>query len=458
MNDGKKAQLTNEILETDIWALIRRFSLPAIIGMSINGINAFFDGLFVGQFVGESAVAAISLAFPLTFITGGISAMIGVGGAALLSQAMGAGDNKMQSSLLGICTGLSIIGSALLMVLGIIFAPEMIGILGGEGEILEQGVLYYRITLIGAFFRIHGVVLNMLIRAEGKVALAMYMSMSAALINIVLNFIFMGMFDLGISGAAWATVVSMLILTIMGYVYYMMGQANYEVRAFAIAFDKVVSKPLLSIGISAAMLQLMFFVQQSIVFILIKKYGTDWDIAFMGTCYRIMLLMVFPSFGFSIAFQPVAGINFGAKVYDRVKESFYKFLIVATISMVVPWMIIMFMPGVVIGWVLPDANVSAGDIFNFRMFVATLPLFPCFFIATTLFQAVGKARIAGILTVARDVVFFLPAALLLPMYLGVSGVYYTGIPINIISVTIAFFIIKKTFEEWEAMKSAPART
>ncbi len=454
MSEVKKANLTNEILEASIWKLIRKFSLPAIIGMSINGINAFFDGLFVGQFVGESAVAAISLAFPLTFITGGISAMIGVGGAALLSQAIGAGDDKMQRSILGLCTGISIISSILLMIFGIVFAPEMIGLLGGEGEILEQGVLYYRITLIGAFFRIHGVVLNMLIRAEGKVALAMYMSMSAALINIGLNFTFMGILDLGISGAAWATVTSMAILTIMGYIYYLMGQANYEVSAFSIAFDRVVSKPLLSIGISAAMLQLMFFVQQSIVFLLIKKYGSDWDIAFMGTCYRVMLLMVFPSFGFAIAFQPVAGINYGAKIYDRVRESFSKFLIVATISMVVPWAIVMMMPQVVIGWVLPDATISAQDIFNFRMFVATLPLFPCFFIGTTLFQAVGKARIAGLLTVARDVIFFLPAALLLPMYLGVAGIYYTGIPINIISVSIAFVIIKKTFDEWQAMTSS----
>lgn len=379
--------------------------------------------------------------------------MIGVGGSALLSQAIGAGDNKMQRSILGICTGLSLIGSILLMILGITFAPEMIGLLGGEGEILEQGVLYYRITLIGAFVRIHAVALNMLIRAEGKVALAMYMSMSAAIINIVLNYFLMGVMDLGISGAAWATVTSMTILTIMGYAYYLLGQANYEVKAFSLNWNWKISKPLLAIGISAAMLQLMFFVQQSIVFILIKIYGTDWDIAFMGTCYRVMLLMVFPSFGFAIAFQPVAGINFGAKIYERVKESFYKFLIVATLAMVLPWTIVMLMPEVVIGWVLPDADIGVHDIFNFRLFVATLPIFPCFFLATTLFQAIGKAKIAGLLTIARDVVFFLPAALLLPIYLGVSGLYYTGIPINVISVTIAYFIIKKTFEEWRNMQT-----
>ena len=449
MSDAKNARLTTEILGDDIWALIRRFSLPAIIGMSINGINAFFDGLFVGQFVGESAVAAISLAFPLTFITGGISAMIGVGGAAILSQAIGAGDEQRQRSILGLCTGLSLVTSVLLMIVGITFAPWMIGLLGGEGEILEMGVLYYRITLIGAFFRIHGVVLNMLIRSEGKVALAMYMSMSAALINIVLNFTMMGILDMGISGAAWATVISMSILTIMGYIYYYMGKANYEVEPFSVRYDWEISKPLLAIGISAAMLQLMFFVQQSIVFILIKMYGGDWDIAFMGTCYRIMLLMVFPSFGFAIAFQPVAGINFGAEIYTRVKESFFKFLIVATLAMVVPWGLMMAAPGVVIGWVLPDADLTSLDIFRFRMFVATLPLFPSFFIATTLFQAIGKARIAGILTVVRDVVLFLPAALMLPMYFGISGIYFTGIPINIISVMIAIVLIRRTFHDWK---------
>ena len=436
MSGAKDSQLTKDILEANVWSLIRKFSLPAIIGMSINGINAFFDGLFVGQFVSETAVAAISLAFPLTFITGGISAMIGVGGSALLSQAIGAGDEKTQRSIVGICTGLSLVCSIILMILGITFAPEMIGMLGGEGEILEQGVLYYRITLIGAFVRIHAVALNMLIRAEGKVALAMYMSMSAAIINIVLNYFLMGIMDWGISGAAWATVTSMTVLTIMGYVYYLTGQANYKVKAFAMTWNWKIAKPLLSIGISAAMLQLMFFVQQSIAFLLIKKYGGDWDIAFMGTCYRIMLLMVFPSFGFAIAFQPVAGINFGAKIYERVKESFYKFLIVATLAMVVPWGVVMLMPEVVISWVLPNADISAQDIMNFRLFVATLPIFPCFFLATTLFQAIGKAKIAGLLTIARDVVFFLPAALLLPMYLGVNGIYYTGIPINIISVTI----------------------
>jgi len=152
----------------------------------------------------------------------------------------------------------------------------------------------------------------------------------------------------------------------------------------------------------------------------------------------------------------VAGINFGAKIYERVKESFIKFLIVATIAMIVPWGLMMIAPEVVIGWVLPNAELTSLDIFRFRMFVLTLPLFPSFFIATTLFQAVGKATIAGLLTIARDLVLFLPAALVLPLYFDVSGIYFTGIPINIISVTIAFFLIRGTFREWVTMKEGVA--
>lgn len=448
MSSATDSKLTQEILHGDIWALLRKFSLPAIIGMSINGINAFFDGLFVGQFVGESAVAAISLAFPLTFLTAGLSAAIGVGGSSLLSQAIGSGDEDTQKSILGSTTGLSLIASALLMIVCITYAPEMIGLLGGEGEILELGVLYYRITLYGAFFRIQAVAVNMLIRAEGKVQLAMGMSISAALSNIGLNYLFMGVFGWGIAGAAWATVISMAILTLIGYAYYFLDKANYKVDPWKINLPAKLVKPLLAIGVSAAMLQIMFFVQQSVVFIMIKKYGGDWDIAFMGTCYRVMLLMMFPSFGFAIAFQPVAGINFGAKQINRVGDAFQKFVYASVGTIIIPYALIMIFPETVIGWILPDAELSPTDLFNFRMMMASVWVVPAFFMGTTLFQATGEAKVAGLLTVFRDLILFVPVVIILPIFFGVSGVYFTRIPINIVTIILIIWVVNRQFRIW----------
>ena len=452
MANSNKVQLTQSILRDDLWKLMRQLSLPAIIGMSINGINSFFDALFVGQFVGQDALAAISLAFPLIFITGGLSAMIGVGGSSVLSVAIGAEDKNTLERVFGSVTMLAAIFAAILMCLGIYFAPELIGMLGGEGDILDMGVKYYRITLYGAFFRIYAVDLNMLIRAEGKIKEAMSHSIFAAVLNIFLNGIFMGVLGMGVEGAAWATVTSMGVFTLIGVTYFYRGRTNYFVDIKKYSLEKKIISPILKIGISAMMLQIMFFLQQSVVFKMIDIYGTDWDIALMGASYRILLLMLFPGFGFAMAMQPVVGINFGAKQLDRVIKAFKIFTLSSTMVIVFCWSIMIIFPRAVLSLMLPEADFADEDIFNFRMMVSTLPLFPLFFMSTTLFQAVGKAKEAGALTVLRDLGLFIPAVIILPIYVGVSGVFWAGVPSNIIMLIICVWLLYKLFQRWSNIK------
>ncbi|MEZ4954156.1 MAG: MATE family efflux transporter [Saprospiraceae bacterium] len=447
----EKDHLTQSILRDDPWKLLRQLSLPAIIGMSINGINSFFDALFVGQMAGQEALAAISLAFPLVFVTGGLSAMIGVGGSSILSMAIGAEDVDTQEKVFGSVTILAAIVSAILMAIGIYFAPELIGMLGGEGDILEMGVTYYRITLWGAFFRIYAVDVNMLIRAEGKIKEAMTHSISAALLNIILNPIFIGVFGLGVAGAAWGTVIAMAVFTLIGVVYFYRGRANYPVNLKKYSLEKKMISPILKIGVSAMMLQIMFFVQQSVVFKLIDIYGTDWDIALMGASYRILLLMLFPGFGFAMAMQPVVGINYGANQLDRVKKAFKIFTIASTLVIVVCWSFMMVFPEAVLSLMLPDADFTKNDLFNFRMMIFAMPLFPLFFMSTTLFQAVGKAKEAGFMTVLRDLGLFIPAVILLPIYFGVSGVYWGGVPSNVIMLGVCVWLLWGLFKKWEKL-------
>ena len=195
------------------------------------------------------------------------------------------------------------------------------------------------------------------------------------------------------------------------------------------------------------MLQLMFFVQQVIVFKLLAHYGDDWDIAFMGSSYRVLLLVLFPSFGFAQALQPVVGINFGAQQYARVKSSFDAFAISATLVMMAAWIFIMIWPQVCLHWMMPDATFSSRDLFNFRMMILTLPTYPVFFMSTTLFQAIGNARIAGFLLIARELVLFVPIVFVLPLYWGVSGIYYTGVPVNIIVVLVLAITLRIQFRK-----------
>ncbi len=441
--------LREEIRTEDIWKLMAKLTPVAVIAMSINSINTFVDALFIGQFLGEDALAAVSLAFPLSFITSGFAAMLGVGGSSLLSIAIGSKDYSNQKKIFGTVAVLSIIVSILLTGLGWFFARDVISAIGGKGEILELATLYYRILILGAFVQIFGVALNFLIRAEGNIKDAMIISIISVVSNIILNPIFIGYLELGIAGAAYATIISMVIMVSLNLWYFRSGRAAYEVDFSYFKLEKPIAKPILLVGVSAMMLQLMFVLKQLVVFKMIDIYGTDWDIAFMGACYRIMILILVPGFGFSSAMQPVAGINYGAKDYARVKKAFWVFSIGGTMLTTLLLIIAEIFPTAVLSLMLPDATFTAQDILNFRLMMSPGFLFSFFFMAIILYQSIGNAQKAGIVMVLREVVFFVPLVILLPRWWGIPGIYAAPIFQNIIVFIIVGYLIYRTFNSWE---------
>ncbi len=445
--------LRDEIRTKDIWVLMAKFTPVAVLGMSINSLNMFVDALFIGQFLGETALAAMSLAFPLSFITNSFAAMLGVGGSSILSIAIGEKDKESQSKIFGTIVVLSVIVSVLLMGLGWVFAEDMIAAIGGKGEVLRLGVIYYKAIVLGAFFQIFAVATNLLIRAEGKIKEAMVIAMISMISNMILNPIFIGYLDMGIAGAAYATIISMAIFVILDIWYYSTKRASYEVDLTYYKLEKKLARPILAIGISAMMLQVMFLLQQIVVFKVISIYGDDSDIAFMGACYRVMILMLVPGFGFSSALQPIAGINFGAKDYPRVKEAFWKFTIGSTVLTTFLLILIELFPRVVLGWMLPNIVFTPADILNFRLMMSPGFMFSLFFMGIVLYQAIGNAKVAGIVLLLRELVFFLPLVIILPIYWGIQGIYVSFIFQNIIVLAITCYLIFNTFKKWKAQES-----
>lgn len=443
-----KADLREEIRTENMWKLMLKLSPVAVIAMSINSINTFVDALFIGQFLGETALAAVSLAFPLAFITNGFAAMLGVGGSSLLSIAIGKKDYNTQSKIFGTIVTLSVIISVLLTVLGWIYADDLIAAIGGEGEILRLGSLYYRTLILGSFFQVFAVSLNMLIRAEGKLQAAMSMNIVATVANMILNPIFIAYLDMGVAGAAYATILSMVLFAALNIWYFTSDRASYQVNLKYFNLESSLVRPILSVGISAMMLQMMFVVQQVVVFKMIAIYGDDWDIAFMGACYRVLILMLVPGFGFSTAMQPVAGINYGAKDYVRVKKSFWVFAIGSTILTTTLLVIFELFPEAVLRLMLPEATFTAADIFHFRIMMAPGFLFSFFFMGIILYQSIGNAKVAGIVMVLRELVFFVPIVIVLPRWLDIAGIYGTPIIQNIITISIVIVLVYQTFTQW----------
>ncbi len=444
-----KSKVRTELLEENMWKLMITLSPIAIISMSINSINTFVDAVFIGQFLGEKAVAGIALAFPLAMITNGLTAMIGVGGSSILSRAIGEEDFLTQKKIFGTTTVLSLVVSVILIALGWIFARPMIAAIGGKGEVLELAVTYYQTLILGAFFHLFGVSSNMLIRAEGKIKEAMIIAIASTVLNMILNPIFLGYFKMGIEGTAIATILSMVFFSCINIWYFKTNRASYPIDHSYFKLEKEIAKPLVAIGASGMMLQIMFVVKQMVVFKTLDIYGSEWDLTFMGACYRVLLLMLLPSFGFSTALQPVVGMNYGAKDYARVRNSFRVFTISSTIFMFFLWGFFMSFPEMVLGWLLPNSELAPLDIIHFRLMMGTGILYPFFFLAIIMYQSIGNAKVAGVVMVLREIVFFLPFVFLLPLWMGVTGVYFSSILQNLIVSFIAVYLVWSLFKKWK---------
>ena len=442
--DSKERQ-KQFILTGNLRKVMVQLSWPAVIAMVLYGFNSVLDAIFVGQFVGDTAFAGVSLAYPLSQISTAFGSLIGVGAGSVLSIALGAKDKKTQERLMGNVNFLSVICSVLYMVLALVFARPLIAMMGGSGAALEYGVNYFRICTIGTFFWVYGLAANMIIRAEGKMKTAAWMMGLGLVVNAVFNYIFMGIFHMGVEGAAWGTNVGMLVYTVMGWIYFGKGHATFKSKLFSLKKDKETTQSILRLGASSLIMSVMSLVQGVVVFNALARYGTTADVAFYGAVYRVFQFLLTPIFGLMRALQPVIGINYGAKQYDRVIRAYKNFAFAALLLTIPFWIVSLVAPGTVLGLMLKDQIFTADSLMYFRVYMAILPLLSFIFMAMTLFPSIDKGKPAAIIGMARQFVFYVPVMMILPRFVGVGGVYYGSLAIDAVIVVWTMLMVKKEF-------------
>ncbi|MBN1468452.1 MAG: MATE family efflux transporter [Fusobacteriaceae bacterium] len=435
----------NMILSESLWKVMYKLSWPAVIAMVLYGLNTVLDAIFVGRFAGETALAGVSLAYPLSQIPMGLGSLIGVGAGSVLSIAIGANDKKTQSRILGNSNYLSIVIALVYTLLAWYFAVPLIKIMGGKDEALVEGVKYFRITAIGSIFWIHGLAGNMIIRAEGKMKSAAVMMGLGLVVNIVFNYIFMGRLQMGVEGAAWGTNIGMFIYTLSSFIYFSIGKSTFEAKPFRIEKDSEIIKKINSLGISSLIMTVMTLVQGIVVLNAISKYGTIYDLAFYGAVYRIFTFILTPVFGLMRALQPVVGINFGANNYERVISSFKIFAVGATIVMFPFWIISMIAPSVFLSLIFTNQNFDINSLMNFRIMMGLLPALPIIFMTMTFYPAINKGRPAALMGITRQLVFYVPIMSIVPRLYGIQWVYYGSTVIDIFVIIWVIFMIKKEF-------------
>lgn len=434
------------ILNDNMWVVSFKLAWPAVVAMVLYGLNTVFDAFFVGRYVGETALAGVSLAYPLTQITLGLGSLVGVGAGSALSIAIGEEDKETQRNLLGNANYLNLIFSIGFMIVALIFSTEFVKIMGGTGEELIYGANYFRITVIGTFFWVAGLAGNMIVRAEGKMKTAAFMMGIGLLVNIVANYVLIVIMQMGVEGAAIGTNIGMAVYTLSSLIYFARKKASFEAKPFSIRRDKKVTKAIISMGTPSMIMSVMSLIQAIVVLNAITRYGTTADVAFYGVAFRIFTFMLTPIFGLMRALQPVVGINYGAKRYDRVISSFKVFAIVATALMLPFWLVIMISPIMPLHLMLPEKSFLGMDLLNFRVFMGLLPVLPVIFMTMTFFPSINKGKVASIIGIARQIVFYVPVMLLLPRFLGVQWVYFGSFFIDVIIILWTVMMVRKEFK------------
>ncbi|MFN6470948.1 MAG: MATE family efflux transporter [Nostoc sp. SerVER01] len=423
MISQKQSQITNEILDGSLIKLMFKLSIPSTLGILMLSLNTFIDALFAGRFIGETALAGISLALPIIAIINGFAFCIGVGSASILSRAIGSGDVKTQSRIFGNLIVISVVISLLITIIGYNFGEELILLMGGTGEVALEGTKYFNTYILGSVFLILAEGCSKLIKSEGEIKLTSIFDWLFVIINIVLNYIFISVFNWGTQGIALATVIAMVVYSIVNLGYFIVGKSSIPVnlKKIAIAIDLI--PKILSVGISELFYPFTILVQDFIVFNSISHYGTNTDIAFFGAAVKVISIVFIPIIGFSQALQPIIGMNYGAQNYGRIKKAYLTFAILGTLLLILIWLPLQLFPKTFLEILLPNVKFMNDDLLNFRILSVLMPIWPLAYFSNTLFLSIGKGKTVLVVVLLKSIILTVPTVLFFSKIAGVRGIY-----------------------------------
>lgn len=441
-----------ELINGNMFTLLLKLSIPGIIGMLVIGLYNLCDAIFVGKLVGETALAAVSISSPFTFINNCIAVLVGVGSSSILSRAIGSKDDKIINEILGNLILSVLVLSLAVTTLGCLFSENLLRFSGATGEILKSGINYLRIVYIGSFFVNFSQSANMLIRGEGKMKEAMSIMALGAILNIILDPIFIKTLNFGVEGAAIATIIAQTIQALVTFIYFKRNKSILSVNKLKFAFDLM--PEILSVGGSAAMMQLMYLVQQTALYKLTSIYGGDEQLVLMGVALRILMFTFIPIWGIGQGLQPIVGMNFGAKKYDRVKDAVKIFSIASTIFIGILWGFYILNPKVVLSWFINDKTIIENGYKFFRLMFLTFPVSGLIVMSMTFFQSIGKGGKSALITILKQVILFMPIAIILTKIIGIKGTWLSSSVTDAIVFVLSLVLLAMEFKKLNNINSS----
>lgn len=386
-------------------------------------LNILVDTIFVGNWIGSTAIAAINVVLPVSFFIAALGMAIGIGGSSIISRALGANDAIKALKTFGNQITLTILVTVLFVVFGLLYINEIVPAFGGKGAIFEPAKTYYRIVLYGVPILALCMMGNTVIRAEGKPKFAMYAMMFPSVGNLILDVLFIKVFDWGMAGAAWATTISYVLCFVFILWFFLSKHSELKIDFNHFGLDLPIVREIGSLGFVTLTRQAIVSVTYLLMNNILFDLGGETSVTAYAIVGRMLMFALFPIYGITQGFLPIAGFNYGAEKYDRVKETIITALKYAALLAAIIFVFLMVFPEVITRLFTQDAEVLLETPPAMRWVFAATPIIAVQLIGAAYFQAVGKAIPALLLTLTRQGFFFIPLIFILPNYFGALGVW-----------------------------------
>ena len=443
------AQKTPTALGTEsIGKLLMQYAVPAIIAMTASSLYNMVDSIFIGHGVGTMALSALALTFPLMNLGAAFGALVGVGAATLISVKLGQKDYDTAQRVLGNVFVLNILLGLAFTVIVFPFLNPILYFFGGSDETVEYARQFMEIILLGNVVTHLYLGLNAVLRASGHPKQAMYATIATVAINTILAPIFIFMFDWGIRGAAIATVSAQVIALLWQLKQFNNANELLHFRRGIFRLKRKIVFDSLAIGMSPFLMNLAACLIVILINQGLKKYGGDLAIGAFGIVNRLVFIVVMIVMGLNQGMQPIAGYNFGAKLYDRVNKALKLTIIYATCVTTFGFLVGMLAPNLVVGIFTSDAELTELSATGLRITVMFFPIIGFQMVTSNFFQSIGMAGKAIFLSLTRQMLILLPCLLILPHFFGVAGVWYSMPVSDLLASLIALVMLVYQFRKF----------
>ena len=449
---AEKSSVPVELGTEKIGRLLKQYALPAIIAQTASSLYNMVDSIFIGQGVGPLAISGLAVTFPLMNLSVAFGTLVGAGAATLLSVLLGQKNYKAANKVLGNVVTLNIIIGLIFMGVTLMFLDPILYFFGASENTLPYAKEYITIILIGNVITHLYFGLNAAMRSSGNPKKAMALTIFTVVFNTVLDPIFIFVFDLGIAGAAWATVIAQIVATIVVLRHFSDRSRAFHFEKGLFKIDLRVAKDSLAIGLgpflmnAAACLVTLFINQQ------MRDYSGDLGIGAYGICNRLIFMFIMICMGLNQGMQPIAGYNYGAKQYSRVKEVFWMTAKFGTIVTLICFAVGMFIPRIAAGIFTHDEALLDMSAEGLRILTIGFPVVGFQMIGTNFFQSLGMVKKSIILSLSRQILFLLPMLYALPLWYGANGVWMSFPISDVLSALLTAILLRRLFRKFNRLQ------